>query len=78
MPPPVECDGAVLPASYANFLIVNGGLVAPVFGSPSDDTALEILRKCFPERTVVGVPCRALVRGFGGPHCLSQQQPALP
>jgi len=78
LPPRIELDGAPLPASYANFLIVNGGVIAPTFDVPSDEGALELLRKCFPARSVVGVPCRTLVRGFGGPHCLSQQQPRVP
>jgi len=76
LPSLIECEGRTLPASYANFLITNGGVVAPCFGVASDESALDLLRKCFPTRTVVGVSARILVRGFGGPHCLSQQQPA--
>jgi len=75
LPTTLEHHGAPLPASYANFLIVNGGVIVPVFHVDDDARALEILRKCFPSRRLAPVPCATLVRGFGGPHCLSQQQP---
>jgi len=76
LPPAIEVDGARLPGSYVNFLIANGRVVMPSFGVASDARAAEILAKCLPGRDVVSVPCLTLVRGFGGPHCLSQQQPA--
>jgi agmatine deiminase len=50
-------------------------VLVPVFGAASDDRALAILARLFPGREVVGVPSRALVRGLGAVHCLSQQQP---
>lgn len=65
-----------LPASYANFLIVNDRVVVPVFHQPrNDDRALGILREVFPGREVVGVDARMLVVEGGGIHCISQQQP---
>jgi agmatine deiminase len=62
-------------ASYLNFLIVNGGIVLPVFGDPSDDAAREIVAGVFPERRVVTVPGREIVLGGGNVHCITQQQP---
>jgi len=76
LPAAVEVEERLLPASYANFLILNGGVVVPNFGVDTDAAANDLLRKCFPDRRIVGVEARTLVRGFGGPHCLSQQQPA--
>jgi agmatine deiminase len=76
MPTPIEAEGERLPASYANFYISNSSVLVPVFGVPTDWTALEQLTRLFPERQVLGVPCRVLVRGLGGVHCLTQQQPA--
>jgi len=75
MPPPVLAGGDRLPASYANFYVANGAVLVPTFGVPGDATALAVLRPLFPGREVVGVPSRALVRGLGAVHCLSQQQP---
>jgi len=75
MPGPIELDGERLPASYANFYIGNRCVVAPVFGHANDSAALDVLRKCFPGRRVVGIDCNAMVRGLGTLHCGSQQQP---
>jgi agmatine deiminase len=64
-----------LPASYLNFYIANGAVLAPVFGQKSDDEALGIIRNVFPDREVVGIDCSDLVYGSGALHCITQQQP---
>jgi agmatine deiminase len=64
-----------LPASYANFYIANGVVLAPVFGHANDARALEILQSLFPDRRVVGINCEPLVWGMGAIHCVTQQQP---
>lgn len=67
----------VLPASYVNFLIVNGGLLVPTFRQRrNDDRALGMLRELFPDREVMGIDCLDLVEEGGTLHCISQQQPA--
>ena len=77
MPRALHGRGQRLPASYANFLIINGAVIVPVFGQPRCDAeALEVLRDCFPGREVIGIDCRDLVLGLGTLHCISQQQPA--
>lgn len=75
-PGPVVYEGARLPASYANFYIANGVVLAPVFNHPNDRLALGILGELFPDRKVVGLPCNALVLGLGAIHCVTQQEPA--
>ncbi|EPN58184.1 agmatine deiminase, partial [Pseudomonas syringae pv. actinidiae ICMP 19079] len=65
-----------LAGSYVNFLIVNGGIIAPSFDDPMDEKAREILQKLFPEHEVVMAPGRELLLGGGNIHCLTQQQPA--
>jgi agmatine deiminase len=67
----------VLPASYVNFLIVNGGVLVPTFRqSRNDDRALGMLRELFPDREIIGIDCLDLVEEGGTLHCISQQQPA--
>lgn len=77
MPRAVEGDGARLPASYANFYIGNSAVLVPVFGDARrDSAALETLSECFQARKIVPIDSRELIYGFGGIHCVSQQQPA--
>jgi agmatine deiminase len=75
-PEPVYFAGQLLPASYANFYIANGLVLAPTFGDPRDRAALNTLARLFPGRAVVGIPCRDLVLGLGTLHCMTQQEPA--
>ena len=65
-----------LPASYANFYIANGVVLAPIFGHRNDSLAVETLQDLFPTRHVVGINCESLVWGMGTIHCVTQQQPA--
>jgi agmatine deiminase len=65
-----------LPASYANFYIANGVVLAPVFGQANDKRAVETLQSLFAARRVVPIRADALVWGMGTIHCLTQQQPA--
>ncbi len=76
MPKKIVREGLRLPASYANFYIANTCVLVPTFAEPADETALSVLRECFPVRRVVGIDCRELIWGLGTFHCLTQQQPA--
>jgi agmatine deiminase len=76
-PAPVNYEGSRLPASYANFYIANEVVLAPVFDDPNDYRALGILQELFPERRVVGLPCKAVVAGLGAIHCVTQQEPSI-
>ena len=76
MPRAVFCDGRRLPASYANFLVINGAVLMPSFRQPRRDAeAAEILKGCFPGREIIPIDCVELVLGLGTLHCISQQQP---
>jgi agmatine deiminase len=79
LPMPSEISGTYgrYPASYSNFYIGNTAVVVPVFGDPRDRDALNILRKEFPGRNVVGIDATALVEGHGAFHCVTQQQPNI-
>jgi agmatine deiminase len=77
MPKPLVIKDQVVPASYANFLIVNGAVLVPTFRQPRrDKRACGIIGECFPGREVVPVDCAEIIWGLGTLHCLSQQQPA--
>ncbi|MDE1881378.1 MAG: agmatine deiminase family protein, partial [Euryarchaeota archaeon] len=65
-----------LPASYANFYIANRVVLVPVFDHPHDAEALQVLQRLFPDRQVLGVPCKDMVYGLGTIHCASMQQPS--
>jgi agmatine deiminase len=65
-----------LAASYVNFYIANGGIIAPSFDDPRDAEAERILQAAFPDRDVVMVPCLPVVAGGGSVHCITQQQAA--
>jgi agmatine deiminase len=77
MPKKMVREGLRLPASYANFYIANTCVLVPTFADSADETALSVLRECFPTRRVVGIDCRELIWGLGTFHCLTQQQPAV-
>lgn len=77
MPAPRSVDGQRLPASYANFLVINGAVLMPAFRQPKRDReAADVLGQCFPGREIIPVDCLDLVWGLGTLHCISQQQPA--
>jgi agmatine/peptidylarginine deiminase len=76
LPAPIhDEDGRRLPAGYANFLIINGAVLVPVYGDANDPVALERLRGCFPDREVIGIDCRALITQYGSLHCVTMQLP---
>ncbi len=76
MPGLVECEDQRLPASYANFYIANRQVIVPTYRHANDARALEILRREFPDREVVGIDSTDLIWGLGSFHCISQQEPA--
>ena len=69
-------DGERLPATYANFLIINGAVLVPTYNSTKDKIAKEQLQKAFPDREIVGIDCRALIKQHGSLHCVTMQYPS--
>ncbi len=70
-------DGDICIASYMNFLITNGGVIAPQYGDVNDALALEQIQGMFPDKEVVGVNTVEVVYGGGNIHCITQQQPKV-
>lgn len=75
MPKRLNFDGIKLPASYANFLIINSVVLVPTFNDERDREALNIIADCFPDRKIIGMSAIDFIWGFGTLHCLSQQIP---
>ena len=86
--PPVaegtEADGSVvnddivdsdrLPATYANYLIINGAVLVPTYAQPDlDAEAMRIIGEAFPDREIIGIDCRAVIKQHGSLHCCTMQ-----
>ncbi len=68
-------EGERLPATYANFLIINGAVLLPTYNDSHDDEALEILQKIFTDREIIPIDCSVLIRQHGSLHCVTMQLP---
>jgi agmatine/peptidylarginine deiminase len=64
-------EGERLPATYANFLFVNGAVLVPIYGVKQDAEALDIFKKTFPTKEIVGVDCFTLIKQHGSLHCVT-------
>lgn len=67
--------GERLPATYANFLIINEAVLVPTYDDPADAEALEILQACFPGREMIGIQSNVLIEQYGAIHCATMQLP---
>ena len=77
LPDPITFDNERLPATYANFLILNDAVLYPTYAQPEKDhRASEVLRQAFPGREIVGIDCRPLIKQHGSLHCVTMQYPA--
>ncbi len=68
-------SGERLPATYANFLIINGAVLVPTYRSEKDSAAMEAIGAAFSDREIIGVDCLPLLYGYGSLHCISMQLP---
>lgn len=71
----VVWEGQRLPATYANFLIINGAVLLPFYQSAKDEIARAALQEAFPDREIVGVNCLPLIKQHGSLHCVTMQFP---
>ena len=67
-------DGQILPASYMNFIYVNGGLIYPKYKCKNDKVAEEYFASVYPERKIVGLDCRTVIEEGGSLHCMSKHE----
>lgn len=70
-----EEDGQRLPATYANFLIINGAVLFPVYGVPQDEEAVRVIQSLFPDHEIVPINSVPLIKQHGSIHCISMQFP---
>ncbi len=78
LPWPRSCfdeQGRRLPATYANFLIINKAVLVPTYGVPQDKAALKVIGEAFPHRQIIGINCSEIIRQGGSLHCLTMQLP---
>jgi len=68
-------DGQRLPATYANFLIINEAVLLPVYQVAQDEEAVRIMSELFPDREIVPINCRPLIHQHGSLHCITMQIP---
>ena len=65
-----------LPATYANFLIINGAVLCPTYGQPDlDAEAMRLIGQAFPDRDIIGIDSRPIIRQHGSLHCCTMQYP---
>ena len=71
-------DGLRLPATYANFLVINGAVLVPTYNQPDlDAEAMRLIGEAFPGRDVVGIDCRSIIKQHGSLHCCTMQYPKI-
>ncbi len=68
-------DDYRLPATYANFLIMDKVVLVPTYNSNKDSVAMKQLEKAFPNREIIGIDCRTLIKQHGSLHCITMQYP---
>jgi agmatine/peptidylarginine deiminase len=74
LPRPIYDDGYRLPATYANYLIVNGAVLVPTYNQPDlDQEAMDVIQQVFPDREIVGIDCCAVIKQHGSLHCCTMQ-----
>ena len=67
-----------LPATYANFLVINGAVLCPTYAQPDlDAEALRLIKEAFPDRDIVGIDCRSIIKQHGSLHCCTMQFPLI-
>ena len=74
LPQPIFDNGDRLPATYANYLVLNGAILVPTYNQPDlDEEAMRIVGQAFPDREIVGIDCRTVIKQHGSLHCCTMQ-----
>lgn len=70
-----DSEGHRLPATYANYLVINGAVLVPTYSDPADAQALEVIQEAFADREIIGIDCSTLILQHGSLHCITMQIP---
>ena len=74
LPLPIYDGEDRLPATYANYLVINGAVLVPTYAQPDlDAEAIRIIGEAFPDREMIGIDCRAVIQQHGSLHCCTMQ-----
>ena len=74
LPRPIYDGDERLPATYANYLVINDAVLVPTYNQPDlDEEAMRIIQQAFPDREIVGIDCRAVIKQHGSLHCCTMQ-----
>ena len=74
LPRPIYDGDDRLPATYANYLVINDAVLVPTYNQPDlDEEAMRIIQQAFPDREIVGIDCRAVIKQHGSLHCCTMQ-----
>ena len=74
LPLPISDGEDRLPATYANYLVINGAVLVPTYAQPDlDAEAIRIIGEAFPDREMIGIDCRAVIQQHGSLHCCTMQ-----
>jgi len=77
-PRPIYEDNERLPATYANFLIINGAVLVPTYNQPDIDAeAMRLIGEVFSDRKIIGIDCRSVIKQHGSLHCCTMQYPEV-
>lgn len=77
-PRPIYEDNERLPATYANFLIINGAVLVPTYNQPDIDAeAMRLIGEVFSDRKIIGIDCRSVIKQHGSLHCCAMQYPEV-
>ena len=78
MPKAIIFEGERLPATYANFLVINGAVLVPTYDQTDlDAEAMRVIGEAFPGREIVGIDCRSIIKQHGSLHCCTMQYPRI-
>lgn len=76
MTEPIYFNGDRLPATYANFLFVNGAVLVPTYNVKEDEKAIKIFQETFNDRDIIPIDCSVLIRQHGSLHCVTMNFPS--
>ncbi len=74
LPRPIYDEDYRLPATYANYLVINGAVLVPTYNQPDlDQEAIDVIGKAFLDREIIGIDCRTVIKQHGSLHCCTMQ-----